>query len=136
MKAIFAFGTNDATWLIKENRFKNDIDAYEDNMKIVVSKAKKLTNKIIFLNITPVNDEITKEFKGKDKICNNRFVDDYNSRLKKIADIEGVSIVDVNTVFKEKGYEGLLMKDGLHPNNQGHRIIFDLVNDELNKVLR
>jgi lysophospholipase L1-like esterase len=124
---IFAFGANDCAFLTKEKRFAVDIGAFERNLKTVIANARKFGSKIYFLTITPVVDEITGPAGENGKSRLNKYVDSYNERIKKIAASESVELIDINAKFKKQDYSKLLSEDGLHPNAEGHRVIFELV---------
>lgn len=128
---LLACGANDATWLNGDARFKQSIAEYADNMSSIIGAAKKVGGEIILLNTTPVNEEYSREFKGKDKSCLNEYVDKYNLELVEVARSTNVRVVDVNRAFKDRDVATLLIDDGLHPNDDGHKLIFETVKTEL-----
>jgi lysophospholipase L1-like esterase len=122
-----ACGANDATWLNGEQRFKQTTEQYADNMRYILSVIKEKPGKFYVLNTTPVNEEFSTEFGGKDKACLNKYVDKYNDVLTNICNELGVSLVDINSTFKANDIASLLTPDGLHPNDNGHQLIFETI---------
>ena len=96
-------------------------------MRFIFNELRTRPGKVYALNITPVNEEYSKEFKGKDKSCLNEYVDKYNQALARICDELDIELVDINAVFKSKGVEVNITMDGLHPNDEGHNLIFENV---------
>ncbi len=130
---LIACGANDATWLNGEQRFKQTQDEYAANMTAVIDEAKRLGGEVLLLNITPVNEEFSREFKGKDKSCLNEYVVTYNRVLAQVAAETEVRLIDVNRAFQERNVPALLTQDGLHPNDEGHRVLFETVTAHLNR---
>lgn len=124
---IFAHGANDATWLTGESRFKASIEDYEANLRTAIQKAKSLNASIYILGITPVNEEYSTDLVARGKSCINKYVDIYDSKARAVAQSESVSFIDINGAFKAAGPNNLLVPDGLHPNEAGHKLIFKTV---------
>jgi lysophospholipase L1-like esterase len=52
----------------------------------------------------------------------------YNSIVTKLAAKEKIPLIDIRTAFlKQKNYSALLCEDGIHPNEMGHRVIFEQI---------
>lgn len=128
---IFAYGANDATWLTDQERFKATIDDFEKNLKDVIAQAKDLEATIYLVDITPVNEKYSADLVARNKSCLNQYVDLYNERLAEVAVSTGTQLVNVNTSFKESDLDDVLVKDGLHPTQHGHEIIFQKVKDAI-----
>jgi lysophospholipase L1-like esterase len=132
---LFAYGANDATWLMDKQRFKASIEEYEKNLRTVIDIAQSVTANIYFLDITPVNEEFSANLVKKNKSCLNEYVDLYNDKLHDIARTCGVKVITVNEEFKAEGAANLLVSDGLHPNEAGHDLIYRQVVDTLEPLL-
>lgn len=130
---LVACGANDATWLNGDQRFKQSKDEYAENMRTIFSELKNRPGVVYALNITPVNEEFSKEFKGKDKSCLNEYVDAYNHVLAQVSSELEVEIIDVNAAFRNNDFTALFTDDGLHPNDDGHRLIFETVKNYTTK---
>jgi lysophospholipase L1-like esterase len=132
---IFAVGINDSQFLIKEQKTRvSEID-FENNINELIKQAREFSESIIFVGITPANEDKTIPI-GWDanKAYKNELIQKYNSIIRKTCDTQRVEFVDVLNPFKEIDYKNLL-DDGLHPNSEGHKKIFDLVLPELKKLI-
>lgn len=118
---------NDCAFLPKENKFAVAIEQFEQNLATAIIKAKKFGGRIFLLTINPVVETATAIPKDNGKSRLNAYVDDYNKRIEKVAASESVSLIDVNAEFKKREYTTLLSPDGLHPNAEGHKAIFELI---------
>lgn len=124
---LVACGANDATWLNGGQRFKQSLEEYSNNMRFIFNELRTRPGKVYALNVTPVNEAYSKEFKGKDYSCLNEYVDKYNQALALICDELDIELVDINAVFKSQGVETNITMDGVHPNDEGHNLIFENV---------
>ena len=132
---IFAFGANDNAYLVSKERFRVPKETYISNLDDVITKAQAISSKIMLLNITPVIDEAN-ALPRNDKVRANSYVKEYNEALEIFAKEKGLPLVDVYSVFMDAGYESLFDEDGLHPNAEGHQLIFKAVKPVIEKLLK
>lgn len=133
---IFAYGANDATWLTNEDRFKATIEEFESNLMDTINQARGLNANIFLLEITPVNEEYSASLTARNKSCLNEYVDRYNERLRAVAESTSAAIIEINQRFHDEGLSSVLVKDGLHPTQAGHEIIFQKVKSAIEPLLR
>jgi lysophospholipase L1-like esterase len=100
------------------------VEQFKRNLKDTISQAKNFGSKILILNITPVNEELTANSVNKDKSQLNKYIEMYNKNIREVADDLGIYFVDVNSAFMSNDYKSLFCEDGLHPNESGHETIF------------
>lgn len=66
------------------------------------------------------------------KTRQNNFMEEYNLILQKLALKFDIQLVDVHSVFMKASYEKLFVQeDGLHPNDDGHKLIFETIKPAL-----
>jgi acyl-CoA thioesterase-1 len=130
---IIAYGANDACFIASEQKFKVALGKFAPNIQKILTEAKTFSSKIMLLNILPVVER-PKEDSGQTRL--NKHFEQYNQKLAQIAQENTVVLVDVNTAFQKTNYAILLGTDGLHPNEKGHQVIFELVSKEVDKYLR
>lgn len=59
----------------------------------------------------------------------------YSDRIRKIASDTGTWLIDIRDGFlKVQDYSALLCKDGIHPNEEGHFLIWNTLHDHLKKL--
>jgi len=130
---LFAYGANDAAWLPKESRFNVALERFRSNLMEAVAQARKLSARILLLNITPVIDRLTANREYRSRL--NEYVVKYNQVLGELAEKEGLILIDINSAFMKARVEGMLSEDGLHPNEKGHQLILKAVKSALEKII-
>lgn len=133
---IFAFGANDSVFMPGKNEFRVPKERFISNLQGVIDEARKVSDKIILLNITPCDEKICADrYEGKDKLRSNRNVEEYNNHIKDIAKDSGAELVDACSAYLTGDYREKLSEDGLHPNEKGHELIFEKVKNVLLKTM-
>lgn len=130
---IFATGTNSAIYMHEQKRNRALPNEFEKTIGKLAQKAKKYSSQVVFVGLTPVDekrvDPIPWYPEGSYK---DKYITQYNNIIKKISKKEGVHFVEILDRFKETDYIKLL-PDGVHPNTEGHKLIFKIVKDYLEK---
>lgn len=123
---IFNIGKNDSAILGEKGGLWVELNDFKNNIKKIIKIAKKKTKNILFLGLTPAGKEVN-PFVGKNHLyLNNKNVKKYNNALKKICQKENIDFIDFFQKWIKTDYENLL-RDGLHPNDKGHKKIYDKV---------
>lgn len=111
---IISIGDNDSA-------LKVPLDEFERNIKDIVNKAKKLTDKVLILGCKKVNEKLTNPVAwDKDVAYTNETIKEYDDRLEELSKKIGVSYLKM---FELLDYNDL--EDGVHPNSAGHEKIFE-----------
>jgi len=134
-KIIISIGANDSIHLVKEKRNYVLIENFEKNLELLINKAKKITAEVTFVGLIPVDDSKLDPIPwNKNRIFKNKTVKEYNNKMKEVCQKEDVEFIDIFDDFSIiENYEKLLV-DGLHPNSEGHQIMFELINKQLNII--
>jgi len=133
---IFAIGTNDSHFYHNENRLQVKPEQFKKNIKKLISLAKNFSSKIIFISYTSVDESMTTLYNGLNSY-KNEYIQEYNNDLNKICKDNNVYFIDIHKIFSEKDYKKLLY-DGLHPNSEGHKLIYEKIKDFFikNKIIK
>jgi lysophospholipase L1-like esterase len=122
---IFALGINDSYFIKMRNDFITPPGEFKKNIENLIALAGKFYSKVIFVGLTPV-DELKET-----PIPWNPDLSYRNDNIKKYDDIiretckEGkVEFIEIFDGWMNSGYKDLL-KDGLHPNENGHKKLFE-----------
>ncbi len=127
---LFSFGTNDSAIYANTGEHAINIDQYAKNIRQVIAEAKEYSKNILFLTSPPVIDEITKKVSSIGKSRLNSDIIKYNNILISICSDLNIELVDIYKLFLEQGdYRKLYYDDGVHPNSDGHKLIFNAVRD-------
>ncbi len=126
---LLAIGTNDS----KVN--KDDIDSnisqteFQENLVKLVGVAHKLSHEVVLIGLVPVHEPDTTPFKENKHYTVSRMAE-YNQIINQVAIDKGLKMINMFDDWKNGDLQELFA-DGLHPNTEGHRLMFEKVRDEL-----
>ncbi|MFA5729652.1 MAG: GDSL-type esterase/lipase family protein [Candidatus Paceibacterota bacterium] len=124
---IFAIGINDSLSLDKDGLIK-----FQKNISSLVNKAKKITDKIIFIGLTSVDESRTTSYSSEEtgEAYNNQSIGEYDEIIKSFCEDNNLIFVDML---------GLLINDadlcdGLHPSSIGHKKMFERIKETIEPI--
>lgn len=132
---IIQIGSNDAAEV--EGQPRSTPDSYSIDLETIIQKAKGYSNSVLVVGFPAVYERYTNPVAWGPFYFKNERILLFENTAKAISQKMGVPFVPVLEKFKnmiEMGTE-LNAHDGLHPNDSGHRLIFELVQPELDKLL-
>jgi lysophospholipase L1-like esterase len=142
---VLEFGGNDSDF--NWNEISEDPDAhhepktpagvFNETYKRIISKVKSAGGKPIMLNLPPLDPKRYFAWISKNLNAGNilkwlggsrhfiyRYHEMYNMYVHRIAALLSVPIIDIRSAFLSKSdYSRYLCADGIHPNENGHRLI-------------
>jgi lysophospholipase L1-like esterase len=122
---IFSIGGNDTAIL--------DINESRRNIMEIIKRAKRFSDEIAFLEIEPVEEKFTQPVPWDSRFYyNNKKIAKFNNLLNELAEKNNVKIIKLFEEWKKIDYFKLLA-DGVHPNDAGHKYIFEKVKNFLIK---
>ncbi len=125
--SIFAIGINDSQFLHNKRRFRILPEESRENLQRLIDLAKKFSSKIVFVGITPVDESKTTSIPwNTNKSYKNDYIKKYNEIIKSVCEKNKVCFIEIFGDWITLDYKNLL-KDGLHPNSDGHKKIFETV---------
>jgi len=134
---IFAIGINDSYFIHSKNDFMTSPDSFKSNIQGIIERAQKVSPKIIFVGLTPVEESKTTPIPwDTDKSYKNESVKKYDEVINSVCKDKDIPFVETFDNWMKSDYKNLL-EDGLHPNSEGHKKIFETVRDYLikNKII-
>ena len=121
---IIAIGINDTIYLKKEKRTIVEIHDFEDNLEKIKNICSKYTNNICFLGLTKVKEKYTNPIAWDDNQSYfNNIIEKYNESLRCFCINNRINFLDMYDILEENN----LCEDGIHPNESGHKKIFNRV---------
>lgn len=132
---IIAIGINDTIYR------GNDVDCrpeeYRQKLSNLVDMARTYTNKLLFVSLFPVIDELLQPFpwSSSGKCYSTERMKLFNDTLIAFCKDNDLRLVDVWSEYEKHSDLKSLFFDGIHPNSKGHKLIADLVKPELEGVL-
>jgi len=130
---IFAIGSNDSSYIDSKKEFVIDIEEFEKNLIRLIKLAKKFTKKIIFIGLTPVNEDETNPFHwNKDYYSTNDNLRKYDNKIKSICKQNNLQYIHMFDKLIKNNLE-----DGSHPTSRGHQKMFEIIREFLikNKII-
>lgn len=110
-------------------------DEYKDNLGAIIEKLKTMSAKIIFVGLSACDEAKTMPVVWGEYYYTNHNIKAYENRMRTVAEKQGIAFIPVFEPFLQATTSGELLADGLHPNNKGHQVIFDIVKSELLALL-
>lgn len=127
---IISVGMNDTIKYVGEEPVTS-VEQYKAAITRLYFAAKELTNHIMFVGLTPVDDEVFPDGRYK-----SERVWEYEEALRAVVKEYNVLFVPVYDIFRQNMMVGnKLFVDGLHPNDIGHEIIYMRVKQALPSLL-
>lgn len=121
---LIEIGINDSQFVLAQNQHGVSPEEYRENLLKLIEKSKQYGADLIFVGLTPVDDskvDPTPWTPGKSYRL--EFVKKYEEILKGVAKEQNIPFIEIMNKFLEGDYKSLLT-DGLHPNTEGHQIIY------------
>lgn len=119
---IFAIGINDAKRVGFKNRCFTSKEKFRNNVNLLIKNAKKYTHHIIFVGLTPVDEQKTMILGNV--YFFNKDIEVYEKIIGEECKKRNIIFVSIFEEWLKLDYLGLLSDDGIHPNKRGHQKIF------------
>lgn len=126
---IFAIGINDSCFIHSQNGLAVNPKQFQSNLSQLVEQAKVFSSNIIFIGLTPVDESKTApDSWNADKSYRNESIAAFDRIIKTACTEREIPFIETWEKFKNLDYRKLL-SDGLHPNTEGHKLIFETVKE-------
>lgn len=121
---IFAIGINDSK-IVPGQGNQVPISEFEENIEKLIKLSGK--TKIVFVGFTCAdeNETITliEEYRNEE-------IKKYSDKLKEICKKHKIQFIDIYDKWIKLNYKELLF-DGLHPNEKGHKLLFEEISKKI-----
>lgn len=129
---LIEIGINDSQYILAENKHRVSPEEYRENLLKLIEKSKQHQADLIFVGLTPVDKRVDPIPWKPDHAYRLELVKKYEAILKEICNQYGIPFIEIMSKFLETDSKNLLI-DGLHPNSDGHQIMYDEVKKYLLK---
>lgn len=130
---VFAIGINDTQ--LENGKELSSPEKYVNELTVLVKCAKKYSEKILFVGLTPVLEKLTVPVAWGDHVYTNARIQLFEAQLEQFCRVNRFPFVNVFDEFMKQSNDTDLLIDGLHPNDAGHELIAELVRPELEKLI-
>lgn len=124
---LIEIGINDSQYILAEKEHRVSPDKYKQNLVKLIEKSKHHGSNLIFIGLTPVDDNKVDPIPWKPESSYRlEYVQKYEEILKSVCEEQNLLFVELLNKFTEKDFKTLLT-DGLHPNTEGHQVMYEEV---------
>lgn len=121
---IFAIGINDSKDIYKDCNKKVSLAQFVSNLESLITESKLFTEKICFIGLTPVDE---RKMRNQSIPLTNKNIIEYNNVIKKVCDNKEIPFINIFDSWFSNKYLEFLGDDGIHPNELGHKKIFQTI---------
>lgn len=111
------------------------IDEYKTNLEKIIEALQPMNVKLVFVGLSACDETKTTPVSWGEYHYTNKSIKAYEDQMKAVAEAANVPFVSVFDEFTKAMQASELLADGLHPNNEGHEVIFDIVKARLCREL-
>lgn len=130
---IFSLGVNDSLVELSTGKNLVSLEVYRENISALYTRALKYSSRIIFIGITPVDEYKTNPVPwATDYAYLSAEIAKYDACVRKFALERETGFIPMQDVFAGHNLPDMLT-DGVHPNAEGHRLMFERVREYLEK---
>jgi len=131
---VVSTGINDS-YRLGTDEFKMLPEEYEENLRQIVAISKKYAQKIMLVGLTPPDDTKTNPVFWKDAYFMSERVKLFENIMQRVSNEESIAFTAIFDSFKAKLDTGEdLLADGLHPNDQGHKFLANLIRPQIENL--
>ena len=124
---IVALGINDSAFIKSKNERWTSIDQFQGNISLLFEKARKFTEHVFFIGLTPVDETKTMPASwAPDYFVDVKTACEYNEIIEQFCKEKNTPFISLEGVLTLND-----LSDGLHPNTEGHRKMFERIKDAL-----
>ncbi len=120
---IFALGINDAAYVKSKDARWTPHDEFTQNLSLLYEKAQRFTDKIFFVGLTPIDEKkLWPAPFAPDYFYDAKTVQEYNKTIEEFCNTHSLPYISMDGVLTLDD-----LPDGLHPNGEGHRKMFERI---------
>lgn len=133
---LVQIGTNDSSVCRDTVDVSIKLAEYRHNLEEIVEQLQPIAQKIVLVGVAACDESKTVPVFWNGIDYTDKQLKSYEDVMKSVADQTGTYFIPVFEAFKQELEKGAdLLADGLHPNDNGHKIIADIVLHELEKLI-
>ena len=136
---VILFGNNDS-WLTASGESKVPLEEFRENLIEIAARIKSNKQTSLLCNLQLINGKVfLQQFPELVNYCRNTHMTaekiqiQYNDLIEDVAKISDTKLINIRTKL-EKLSENSIAEDGIHPNDQGHKIIAGTILQSLQEL--
>ncbi len=128
---IISAGGNDSQFFNQKKYFRTSPELFGQMINKLFNITSKFTNKVIYLSPTPVDETKVDPIPWRpDRSYKNQYINKFTQIAISVFEKNGGYSLNLFDKLVQTDYKKLLL-DGIHPNSEGHKKIFEIVRDFL-----
>ncbi len=132
---VVQIGINDSARMPKNNNVS--IEDYKNNLKSIAQALKDRTSQLIFVGFSACDDARTNPVSWGEFYYRNDDIKAYEQAMANVASELGIPFIPVFDEFKKQLVSGGdLLPDGLHPNEEGHELMYQIIKPKIEELLK
>jgi acyl-CoA thioesterase I len=132
---VIQIGSNNAA---EENgRTRSTPEEFQVEFRKMIEETLDMTDKVVVVGFQAVNESLTNPVTWRPIFFKNKNIKIFENVAAEVSRKMNVPFVPIHDEFLRSTANGhqLLAHDGLHPNDEGHKLIFELVRPALDELL-
>jgi len=129
---ILQYGANDI--VIHKNKNIVPERYFVRNITECIEQAKQAGAMVLMLNLIPIAEITDNQINQHGELRRQSDIRHYNQILRSLADAIDCEYLDLHASCINAKYD-FLAGDGLHPNSQGHEILYQAIKDKVTSIL-
>jgi len=130
---LVQIGINDSC--VERSGYMVPLPQYKANLEQIIETLQSITSKLIFIGLSACDETKTTPVVWGDYRYTNADIKAYEDQMKAVAATANVPFLPVFDAFSKAMQSSELLADGLHPTNDGHAMIFEILKPELLRML-
>ncbi len=123
---LFAAGINDSCRNGDARMPRVSLAEYRENLMRFADQALRVTPTVVFVGLAAVDEAVTQPFNNEDAFFSHEDMIAYNEVVSEVSKERGLMHIDLHNLLTPDD-----LFDGLHPNTEGHRKLFEHIKDFL-----
>jgi lysophospholipase L1-like esterase len=127
MAFVFAIGTNDSR--VDGKAPFSTPEQYAANIESLITQVQQFApkDKLLFVGLQPCDEARTTPVSWRDVTYSNERLELFDRALHDVCTKQGVVYVPIFDAFQKRQAEQAILNDGLHPNDEGHELMYKLI---------
>lgn len=130
---IIAVGVNDSC--AKDGVFLSSPERYAGNLQKIWQLARSFTDRVMFVGLTPCIESRTTPVSWANAEYTNQRIQTFDNVLRVFCEQNKAQYTEVFGQFQARQETTELLPDGVHPNDDGHQLLTDIIGARLEDVL-
>lgn len=132
---VIATGTNDT--LYRKDEHESEPEKYKVELAELVKIAKNYSDKILLVGLFPIVDRLLQPapFSETGKCYSTDRMKLFDAALREFGEQNRLPYVDLWSEFEKQDNLEAVFYDGIHPNDKGHQMIYELLQPKLQELI-